>query len=186
MEAHEALRRHEHVSGRDDHLRDGLARQAALVVAVIAAFLAVATFMANEALKEAITGETKAADTSARVEANETKLTIADSNATLLAVIDARTPKQRAELIKAQAQQGQIKRELAPIDRRLAREVEADHADRDHAEDQHLLFELSAVALQIGIVLAGISILARRRWLLGAGAVVAAGGVGLLILGVLF
>src|SRR3954451_23579460 len=63
MEAHEALSRHEHVSRADDHLRDGLARQAALVVAVIAAFLAVATFMANEAVKEAITGETKAADT---------------------------------------------------------------------------------------------------------------------------
>ena len=185
MEAHEALRRHEHVSGRDDLLRDGLARLAALVVAVIAAFLAVATFLANEAIKEAIKGETKAADTSARLEANETKLTIAEGNATLLGVIDARTPKQRAELIKAHAQQGQIKRELGLIDHRLAREIETDHADRDHADDQHLVFELSAVALQIGIVLAGISILAGRRWLLGAGEVIAAAGVGLLILGVL-
>ena len=185
MEAHEALSRHEHVSGRDDDLRDGLARPAALVVAVIAAFLAVATFMANEAVKEAITGETKAADTSARLEANETKLTIAEGTATLLAVTDAGTPKQRAELIKAHAQEGQIKRELGLIDRRLAREIEADHTDRDHADDQHFAFELSAVALQIGIVLAGISILAGRRWLLGAGGVVAAVGVGLLILGVL-
>src|SRR3954451_19282612 len=92
MEAHEALSRHEHVSGRDDDLRDGLARPAALVVAVIAAFLAVATFMANEAVKEAVTGETKAADTSARLEANETKLTIAEGTATLLAVTDAGTP----------------------------------------------------------------------------------------------
>src|SRR3954451_20857262 len=142
MEAHEALRRHEHVSGREDHLRDGLARQAALVVAVIAAFLAVATFMANEAVKEAITGETKVADTSARLEANETKLTIAEANATLLGVIDAGTPKQRADLIKAQAQQRQIKRELRPIDAGLGREIEADHAARDHAEDRHLAFEL--------------------------------------------
>jgi len=180
MEAHEALRRHDHLLG-DDHPRDGLARQAALVVAVIAAFLAVATFLANEAIKEAITGETKAADTTARLEANETKMTIADGNATVLAVIGAAT---KANVIKAQAQQAQIKRELAPIDRRLAREIEAVHADRDHAEDQHLNFELSAVALQIGIVLAGISILASRRWLLGAGGLCAVAGVGLLILGV--
>jgi Domain of unknown function (DUF4337) len=186
MEAHEALRRQEHVSGGDDHLRDGLARPAALVVAVIAAFLAVATFMANEAVKEAITGETKAADTTARLEANETKLTIADGNATLLRVIGAGTATQKADVIKAQARQAQIKRELAPVDRRLAREIEDDHADRDHADDQHLVFELSAVALQIGIVLAGISILAGRRWLLGAGGLVAVAGVGLLILGVLF
>ena len=41
------------------------------------------------------------------------------------------------------------------------------------------------MALQIGIVLAGISILAGRRWLLGAGEVIAATGVGLLIVGVL-
>ena len=33
-------------------------RQAALLVAVMAAFLAVATFLANEAVKEVITGET--------------------------------------------------------------------------------------------------------------------------------
>ena len=184
MEAHEALRRHEHVSG-DEHHRDGLARQAALVVAVIAAFLAVATFMANEAIKEAITGETKAADTTARLEANETKLAIAEGNATLLGVIPADTPQQKADVARAQVEQAQIKRELAPIDRRLAREIKADHADRDHAEDQHLIFELSAVALQIGIVLAGISILANRRWLLGASGLVAVAGVGLLLLGIL-
>lgn len=184
MEAHEALRRHEHVLG-DGHSRDGLARQAALFVAVIAAFLAVATFMANEAVKETITGETKAADATARLEANETKLTIADGNATLLGVIDVATPKQKADVIRAQARQAQIKRELAPIDGRLTREIESDHADRDHAEDQHLAFELSAVALQIGIVLAGVAILAGRRWLLRAGGLVAVAGVGLLVLGVL-
>jgi hypothetical protein len=61
----------------------------------------------------------------------------------------------------------------------------ADHGDRDHAEDQHLVFELSAVALQIGIVLAGISIPAGRRWMLGAGGLVAVTGVRLLILGIL-
>src|SRR3954470_8544530 len=115
MEAHEALRRHDHLLG-DDHPRDGLARQAALVVAVIAAFLAVATFMANEAVKEAITGETKAADTTARLEANETKLTIADGNTTLLRVIGAGSATQKAHQTKAQARQAQIKRELAPVD----------------------------------------------------------------------
>src|SRR3954451_4656148 len=116
MEAHEALRRHEHVSGGDNHLGDGLARQAALVVAVIAAFLAVATFMANEAVKEAITGETKAADATARLEANETKLLITDGNATVLRVVDAGTPAQKAEAAKAQASQVRIKRQLVPID----------------------------------------------------------------------
>src|SRR3954452_5028476 len=118
MEAHEALRRHERVSG-DDHLLDGLARLAALVVAVIAAFLAVATFMANEAVKEAITGETKVADTTARLESNETKLTIADGNTTLLRVSGAGSATQKAHQIKAQARQAHIKRELAPVHRRL-------------------------------------------------------------------
>ncbi len=191
MEAHEALRRHEHVAGAHDHHNlelepDGtrrLAQQAAVVVAIIAGFLAVATFLSNEAVKEVITEETQAAETSARLEANNTKTTIADSNAVLLRVIGADSTAQKQAVAKAEALEARITEELAPIDRELAAEIRANRAEGATAEDQHLFFELSQVGLQIGIVLAGIAILARRRWLLGGGIVVATVGVALLGLG---
>ncbi len=188
MEAHEALTRHEHVTRGGDHGGgpgglDRLSQQAAVAVAVMAAFLAVATFMANEAVKEVITEETQAADTSARLEANDTKTTIADANAVLLRVVGAGNPSQIVAVAKAEALEKRIKDELAPVDRRLKAAIASNESARDDADQQHLLFELASVALQMGIVLAGISILARRRWLLGGGVLVATVGVGLLAAG---
>src|SRR3954468_9833681 len=98
MEAHESFQRFEQVA----HGRlDDLSRTAAIVVAVLAVFLAIATFLSNEALKEAITGETKTADTSAVMEANEVKTTIAESNAQILRVVAAGNPLARAAGAKA-------------------------------------------------------------------------------------
>jgi hypothetical protein len=186
MEAHEALKRHEEIAGGDEHAGiSGLAQQAALLVAVTAAFLAIATFLGNTASNEFITAETKAADTTARLEANDTKTTIADSDAVLLRAIGGTTPEQKAAVAKAVALETRITERLAPIDRQLAEEIETDHHDRDHAHHQHLIFGLSEVALEIGIVLAGVAILARRRWLLGVGGMVAVLGVVLLGLGAL-
>ena len=184
MEAHEALRRHEHVASATEH-GSSLAQQAAVVVAIIAGFLAIATFLSNEAVKEVITEETQAADTSARLEANDTKTTIADGNATLLKVLETTNVKQARAFQEAEALEARIKNELAPIDIKLASDIKANQQARDHADDQHFFYELSQVLLQIGIVLAGISILAKRRWLLGSGIGVAVVGVGLLIAGVL-
>jgi len=193
MEAHEALRRHEEITeagghghGDDEAPRNGLAQHAAVTVAIIAAFLAVATFMASEATKAVITKETQAAETSARLEANETKTTIADSNAMLFRVIGADSSKQAEAIAKAEALDEQVVKELGPIDRELNAEIKADYHDQDHAEEQALFFELSEVALQIGIVLAGVAILARRRWLLSGSGLVATAGVSLLAVGALY
>ena len=87
--AHDSFHRFEQVA--HDAL-DNLARTAAIVVAVLAVFLAVAMFLSTEAMKEAITGETKAADTSAIMEANEVKMIIAESNAQILRVVAVGNP----------------------------------------------------------------------------------------------
>jgi hypothetical protein len=185
MEAHEALRRHENVVEPDAHGEPtGLARQAALLVAVIAAFLALATFLANEAIKEVLTGETHTADLSGQLEANDTKTTIADANVTLLRVVGQRggSAAQAEAVTKAIALDERIDRNLAPTVRALDEEIHHSEKERDDAEHRHLIYELSAVALQIGIVLAGVAILTRRRWLLGGGGL--AGVVGVTLLGV--
>ena len=65
-------------------------RNAALVVAVMAAFLAIATFLSNEAVKHVITGETHRADASARLESNRVKIDVANGNSALLQVLGQR------------------------------------------------------------------------------------------------
>src|SRR5438477_12653305 len=80
--------------------REAIAVRAAVVVAVLAAFLAIATFLSNEAVKAVITGETKAADTSARLETNNVKDLFASNGATLLRVVGTGNPKEAVAVAK--------------------------------------------------------------------------------------
>jgi hypothetical protein len=161
MEAHEAMERVERMHG-------------------------LATFLSNEAVKEVITKETKGADISAQFEVNDVKTTIADANAVLLRVVGTGNPKEAPAVAKAEMLERRIDTEFKPVDARLRTQIVADEADRQRADQRHLLYELSEVGLQVGIVLAGISILARRRWLLGGGALLGAAGIGLLISGLVY
>src|SRR3954452_20050529 len=180
MEAHESFQRFERVA----HGRlDDLSRTAAIVVAVLAVFLAIATFLSNEAIKEAITGETKTADTTAVLEANDVKTIGAESHAQILRVGAVGNPPARAASAKAEALDARVVRELAPLDRKLAHQIHLHHRERDHANERHLAFEVAAIGFQIGIVLAGVSILVRRRWLLGTGGVAGLAGLVVLITG---
>ena len=189
MEAHDAVEQFEKVSEADEESAGAggqLARAAAVVVAVLAGFLAVATFLSNEAVKEVITGETKGADTSAQLEANDIKTTVASADAVLLRVVGTGNPKEAAAVAKAEELENRVQTELAPTDRRLLAKTAADEKDRNQADQRHLLYELAEVGIQVGIVLAGISILVRRRWLLTGGAALGAAGVGVLIAGLLY
>jgi hypothetical protein len=185
MEAHEALERFDKVH-EGSHAPGGLASVAAVVVAVLAAFLAVATFLSNEAVKEVITKETQGADLSAQFETNDIKTIVAESNSTLLRVVAAGNPRADTAVAKAEKLESRIASEFGPADRRLRTQIAAGEVDRARADQRHLLYELSEVGLQVGIVLAGISILARRRWLLGGGGLLGAAGVGLLIAGLVY
>jgi hypothetical protein len=180
--AHEPFQRFEQVA--HDRL-DDLSRTAAIVVAALAVFLAVAMFLSTEAIKEVITGETKVADTSAVLEANEVKTIIAESNAQILRVVAVGSPLAREASAKAQALDARIVNELAPIDRKLADQIRLDQRERNHANDRHLVFELSAIGFQVGIVLAGVSIIVRRRWLLAGSAIVGLAGLVVIITGLI-
>jgi hypothetical protein len=159
------------------------ARQAALVVAVLAAFLAVATFLSNEAVKEVITGETERADTSARLEANQLKIDVAGGAKTMLRVLADGPQDEAAAARAADAHELRIEKELVPADHALTEQMHADEHHVDHYNDKHLLYELAEVGLEVGIVLSTVSIIAQRRWLLGGGLGVGVVGTILLVLG---
>src|ERR1700753_1815255 len=154
MEAHRSVERFE--QGHRSHGEldtPGFARQAALVVAGLAAFLAIATFLSNEAVKEVITGETHRADTSAQLESNQVKIDVAGGNKEMLEVL-ADGPRDEAEAAKAaSAHEERIAKELAPADHALTEEIHHDEQHVDHYNDKHLLFELAEVGLEVGIVL---------------------------------
>jgi hypothetical protein len=184
MPAHRSVERFEtghHGGGELD--TPGFAKQAALVVAVMAAFLAIATFLSNESVKEVITGETHRADTSSKLESNQLKIDVADGNAEMLKVLaDGPHDEARAAVVAA-AHERRIQHELAPADHALVQEMHHDEEHVDHYNDKHLLYELAEVGLEVGIVLATVSIIAHRRWLLASGAGVGVVGAVLLVLG---
>lgn len=186
MEAHKSYERFEqgqHVAAGEELPHH--AQRAALAVAVIAALLAVATFFSNEALKEVITGETHGATASAQLENNRVKIDIAKGNASLLQVLGTGIPIRYGAAAKAREHEKLVADHLRPADAHLNEEIEADRREVDHANSKHLAFELAEVAFEVGIVLASVSIIARRRWLLGAGGAAATAGVALLAVGLL-
>jgi hypothetical protein len=186
MEAHRSVERFETGHRTNGELdTPGFARQAALVVAVMAALLAIATFLSNESVKEVITGETHRADTSSRLETNQLRIDVAGGDKQMLEVL-ADGPKDEAEAAKAAAAHDErITKELVPADHALTEEMHHDEQHVDHYNDKHLLFELAEVGLEVGIVLSTVSIIAHRRWLLGGGAAIGVVGTCLLIAGAL-
>src|ERR1700761_6179305 len=130
MEAHRSVERVEHGHRATGELATpGFARQAALVVAVMAALLAVATFLSNESVKEVITGETHRADASSRLESNQLKTDVASGNKTLLEVLADGPRDEAAAAVAAKVHEHRIARELVPADHVLTEEI---HHDEEH------------------------------------------------------
>jgi rRNA maturation endonuclease Nob1 len=180
MEAHRSYERFEQghqVASGGDHAGPHFGRNAALAVAVMAALLAVATFLSNEAVKEVITGETHRATASAQLESNRVKIEVAEGNSTMLRVLGTGGPAEQQAAVAAGHHEAHLVEDLGPADTHLEAEIHAREHETDHADTQHFDYELAEVALQVGIVLASVSIIARRRWLLGAGGAAASAGV---------
>jgi hypothetical protein len=172
-------------AGGEDGSEPRHARKAAMVVAVMAAFLAIATFLANEAVKHVITGETHRAVTSAQLESNRVKIDVVNGNAVLLRVLGEENEQARRAAVLARRHEARISGELRPVDARLGHRIHDYEHDTNHANAQHTAYELAEVGLEVGIVLATVSIIARRRWLLAAGGAAATAGVVLLLAGLL-
>jgi uncharacterized protein DUF4337 len=185
-ESHEALERFESAHEVGHGHGGGLARMAALTVAIVAAFLAVSTFLGNESVKEAIQGQTKVADHNADAQTFDTQDEIFQSDELILSVF-ARSSD--AETAKA-AQQGldhllPIEKKVGPHQDDLAEKVKEAKKEVTHANDQHLRYEIAEVLLQIAIVLASVAIVSNKRFLLYGGHGVAVAGVVVLGLGLL-
>jgi hypothetical protein len=186
MEAREAFERFErshHASGQPGE--PGFTTRAALTVAILAALLAIATFLVNEAVKEAIQNETKAAEADSQYTSFQTQSELALLNGAILRSLSVSSDQAVAATSKAGADE--LDKHTSEFDEAAAalHEEAARATDEvDHANDKHLIYELAVVALQIGIVLASVSIIARRRFLLTGSWAAGVAGMVVLIVGI--
>ena len=158
---------------------ENFGRQAAIVISVMAALLAIASLAGSRASTEAILSQAKASDAYNEYQANSLKRHVNLDDAAQLRILangttnQATAESQAATLEQAVADKYQpAQDQLLPV----ARDLEA---ERDTAEARHRGFQSSEAAFQLGIVLSSISIVARTRWLLAGG--VAMGLIGLVL-----
>jgi hypothetical protein len=160
--------------------RDPLAQRIALMTAILSTLGAIVNFASgnaqNEALflkNESILKQSQASDQWAYYQSKSTKSHIADAAARLAtdpAVRQAFVAERDLEDKGRLAVQRQAQR-LQDESQRLARESDAKLRPHEH-------LALALGFLQIGIALAAITVLTRRRWLLWGAAAAAAIGIG--------
>jgi len=169
------------------HVLDPFARKVAVLIAVLAGLLAVATLLSNEAAKESINSQTKAALTRSLEESNEIKAFVGSGDARELGLLaGGETSSKRAHALRHAAElDAQVAQRFVPRDRVLTRQAAADEKEHEDEDEKHFRFELATVALEVGIVLGSIAIITRFRALVAGGIVAGMVGAVLVLAGLL-
>jgi hypothetical protein len=169
MEPNEAME-HAHRT-HEASASGGFGRRVAVLVAVLAALLAIATLLGNQAVADAILSQERATDTFNEYQADSIKEKVSADSALILRQLGGDAAARAAALERTAAEERAKRTPLLP----LARSFED---ARDTAEHRHHGYQFAESALQIAIVVASVSIVARSRPLVW-------GSVGLGVLGVL-
>jgi hypothetical protein len=155
--------------------QENFGRNAAVVVSIMAALLAIASLAGNRSSTEAILAQAKASDTWNEFQANSLKRHVNLDDAALVRIVAAGGPAAAAAEKQAASLEQAVNEKYLPAQNELMpKALELEH-ERDLAEARHRGYQTSEAAFQLGIVLSSISIVARARWLLFAG-----GGLGLI------
>ena len=171
VEARKSLEHVEAMEGGPAHAVGPFARRAAVVIAVLAGLLAIATLLSNEAVKGSINWQTRAALSRSLEETNEIKGFVGTNAAHELGLLAGaeNSPRQANALRHAARLDDQAARTFGPRAHVLARRAAAAEATHEDEDERHLRFEVGSAVLEIGIVLASVAIITRLRWLVGGG-----------------
>lgn len=150
--------------------REDFGRRAAVVVSVMAAFLAIASLAGSRASTEAILAQAKASDTYNEYQANSLKRHVNLDDAAQLRILGSGTAAEGAANQQAASLEQAVNDKYQPAQDQLLPAAQDLERERDLAEARHRGFQSAEAAFQLGIVLSSISIVARTRWLLVAGA----------------
>lgn len=161
VESREAAERFERAEEAAEK-REGFGKRVAVVVAVLAAFLALAGLGANRAQEEVLLAQVQASDTWNEYQANSLKKHINEDVATTLTKLGATDDAKK--LIDAN------NNKYIPQQKALMPKAQALEKDRDVAHDRHNSYQVAEAAFQLAIVLCSIAIVARVLWLVFVGA----------------
>jgi uncharacterized protein DUF4337 len=172
VETRELLEHAEHAEEAAER-REAFGRRAAVVVAIMAALLAIATLAGSRASTEAILAQARATDTYNEYQANSLKRHINLNDATQLRLLSQGAPTQAEAQSQAASLEQAVNDKYQPAQDQLLPAAQGLERERDEAEARHRGFQTSEAAFQLGIVLCSIAIVARAGWLLAVG-----GGLG--------
>jgi len=168
VETREVLEHVEQAEEAAEH-REQYGRNAAVVVSVLAALLAIASLAGSRASTEAILAQAKASDTWNQYQDNSLKRHVNLDDAALIRILAAGTPAEAAANTQAASLEQAVADKYQPAqDALMPQALDLEH-ERDLAEARHRGYQTAEAAFQLGIVLSSISIVARARWLLVLG-----------------
>ena len=171
---------HEHESSGHKPSLGRRSKATAIAIAAMAAVLAIADLNANNAMKNAITGESRIGALETKLNARDNHRIILENDKVLLdAIMSGQSPSQAAQTRSTEAKEAALAAQIAVEERAISNVIKTVRAEVTSAENEYENLELGIGALQIGIVLASISIVAGALclWLLTGG--LAAGLLGL-------
>jgi len=184
MDSKEALERFEK-SEEVSEEREQFGRRVAVLVALVAALLAIASLSGSRYAEEAILDQARASDAYNEYQANSLKLHVNEDTISTLTILSRGTPSEAAAKTAADKLAAADKDKYAPNKARLLPKAQGLVDSQEKAEARHRVLQFAEAALQLAIVLLSISIITRSLLLVfGAGAVTV-GGVLLLLDGYL-
>ncbi|GAC1321028.1 MAG: hypothetical protein NVS2B16_07030 [Chloroflexota bacterium] len=173
MEPNEALEQHEKNEEATRAAQEGhaFARSAAVLIAVLAAVLAIATGVGNNATTDTILKQAQAADTYNELQANSFKKHINNNDAVILRALAVGNP-QKARLLRvASGLEHTATTKYARNETLLLPRAQELERERDKGETRHHTMQYAEGALQLAIVLSSVSIVVGIEALLWAGGV---------------
>ena len=180
MDSREAIERFEKAAEQSDE-REQFGRRVAVLVAVSAALLAVASLSGNRFAEQAVLDQARASDAFNEYQANSLKLHINEDTTAVLTLLGKGTPNEAAAKAAADKLVAANQAKYQPNKDRLLPKARGYVAAQERAEAQHRVVQFSEAALQLTIVLLSISIITRSRLLVGGAGIVGAAGALLLL-----
>lgn len=183
MEPTEALEQHEKNEEAVHAAHEGhpFARTAAVVIAVLAAVLAIATGVGNNATTDTILKQAQAADTYNELQANSFKKHINQNDAVILRALAVGNPQKARLLLTAAALEGSATRKYARNESLLLPKAQELERERDKGETRHHTMQYAEAALQLAIVLSSVSVVVAIEALLYIGGVLGLVGLALTV-----
>ena len=184
MDSKEALERFEK-SEEVSEEREQFGRRIAVLVALVAALLAIASLSGGRFAEEAILDQARATDAYNEYQANSLKLHVNQDTISTLTILGKGTPNEAAAKAAADKLAAADADKYQPNKDRLLPKAQAYVEEQDKAEARHRVLQFSEAALQLAIVLLSVSIITRSLLLVVGAGVVGAGGLVLLLDGYL-